>query len=242
MPPQQQQQNLAIPVAIVVAGIIVAGALFFAGKAVAPSNTATNTATTGDAFKVPPVAADDHILGNPGATVTIIEYTDIECPFCKQFHATMEEIMNVYGADGKVAWVLRNFPIVQLHSNAPKLAEAAECIAHELGNTAYWKFLTEVFTIAPSGSFFPLDRLTEVATKVGANADTFNQCVAADTYKDLIAKQFKDATATGGQGTPHSIIVTADGQAVAMEGAQPYATVKSVIDSVIGNQAQPSSP
>jgi protein-disulfide isomerase len=147
----------------------------------------------------------------------------------------MEEILATYGKEGKVAWVLRNFPIVQLHPNAPKLAEAAECIAHELGNTAYWSFLSQIFIIAPSGSFFPLDRLAEVATKVGANADTFNQCVAADTYKDLIAQQFKDATAAGGAGTPYSI-VTVGGQAVPMSGAQPYATVKGVIDSILADQ------
>ena len=227
------EQNLAIPTAIILAGIIVAGALYFAGKASAPATSATSTAT--DPSKVPAVTVTDHILGDPNAPIKIIEYTDIECPFCKQFHVTMQEVMDTYGKDGKVAWVLRNFPLVQLHPNAPKLAEAAECIAHQVGNTAYWKFLSQIFTIAPSGSFFPLDRLTEVATSVGANTDTFNQCVAANTYKDLIAQQFKDAIATGGTGTPYNILLSG-GQANAIAGAQSYSTMKSLIDGILSDQ------
>lgn len=220
--------SIAIPIAIIVAGALIAGALFVAGKATAPTPTPTDSAS-----KVPPVTADDHILGNPDAPVVIIEYTDIECPFCKQFHATMEEIMDTYGASGQVAWVVRNFPIVQLHPNAPKMAEAAECIAHLVGNAAYFKFLDEAFVIAPAGSFFPLDRLSEVAVKVGASADAFDTCIAKDTYKDLITKQFNDAVATGGEGTPHNIILTKDGQAVSLPGAQPYTTMKSVIDTIL---------
>lgn len=217
-----------VPLAILGAGALIAGALYFAGR------EPTQSDVGGDASKVPAVSADDHILGNPDAPVVIIEYTDIECPYCKRFHATMEDIMNTYGKEGKVAWVLRNFPIAQMHPNAPKLAMAAECIAHELGNAAYWNFLTQVFTVAPVGTFFPMDRLTEVALKVGANADTFNTCVAKDTFKDRITREFNDAVATGGTGTPHSIIVTRDGQTVVMDGAQPFATVKAVIDSVVG--------
>lgn len=191
---------------------------------------------------MPVVTAEDHILGNPDAPIVIIEYTDLECPYCKQFHATMQTLMNEYGPFGKVAWVMRNFPIVQLHPNATTMAEAAECIAHELGNTAYWRFLSEIFTIAPAGSFFPLDRLEEVAVKVGANPDRFNQCVAQNAYKELIAKQFDDAVKSGGQGTPHSIIMTKDGKiSQAIEGSQPYATMKQIIEAILADSSNQST-
>jgi protein-disulfide isomerase len=233
MPPQQQQQNLAVPIAIVVAGLAIAGALFFSGRANQPPASSDPETSVGDASQVPLVTTSDHILGDPNAPIKVIEYTDFECPYCKKFHITMEEIMNTYGKAGEVAWVMRNFPIVQLHPNAPAIAEAAECVAALAGNAAYWNFLTELFTIAPQGSFFPLDRLSETATKVGTNAGAFDLCVTKRTYKDLVATQFNDAVATGGEGTPHNIIVTNDGQFIPISGAQPYATLKSVIDSLL---------
>ena len=223
-----------VPVAIVVAGVAIAGALWFAGKSATPAATTPGTA---DVSKVPEVSADDHILGDPNAPIKIVEYTDIECPFCKEFHVTMEQIMAIYGAKGEVAWVIRNFPLAQLHPNAPKMAEAAECLAHAIGNAAYFKFLDLVFTIAPSGSFFPLSQLADTAAKAGiSDTAAFNQCVANDTYKDLITGQFNAAVAAGGDGTPYSIVMIKGGQRVALSGAQPYSSLKSVIDTILTDQ------
>ena len=230
------KNNWAVPIAIVGAGVAIALALWFAGRAAAPT-AKTPGSTTGDLSKVPTVTADDHILGDPNAPIKIVEYTDIECPFCKQFHATMEQIMATYGKQGQVAWVVRNFPLAQLHPNAPKMAEAAECIAHTLGNAAYFSFLDSVFTVAPAGSFFPLTQLDATAQKVGITATAaFDQCVAKDTYKDVITKGFNDAVAAGGQGTPFSIVITADGQRAALTGAQPYSSIKSIIDAALPAQ------
>lgn len=228
-----KQNNLTVPIAIVVAGALVAGALFFAGRAATPSGT-TNT-QEGAEKNVPAVTADDHILGNPDAPIKVIEYTDFECPFCKQFHVTMQQIMDEYGKDGQVAWVIRDFPLSQLHPNAPKLAEAAECVTELAGKDAFWTFLDNVFEIAPVNVFFPMDRLDEVAVKSGADQQGFDQCLASGKYQDKIEKEFNDAIATGGQGTPHNIIVAGD-QVIALPGAQPYATVKQVIDSLLKDQ------
>lgn len=231
MPPQQ---NLAIPIAIVVAGVLIAGALFFAGRAPSPADPRSEG---GGVTNIPSVMAADHILGDPNAPIIVVEYVDFECPFCKQFHATMQSIMDIYGKDGRVAWVMRNFPLVQIHPNAPKIAEAAECVAEELGNAAYWKFISEMFIVAPSGVFFPMDRLSELAVKVGANADTFEECVAKDAHRDLIARQFNDALAAGGTGTPYNVILTAGGEVIPISGAQPFSTMKSVIDSILAGGA-----
>lgn len=239
MPPREQ--SLAVPIAIVIAGLVIAGALYFSGRPNQNPASSNREASAGDASKVPLVTVEDHILGDPNAPIKIIEYTDLECPYCKQFHTTMEEIMATYGKNGAVAWVMRNFPIVQQHPNAPKLAEAAECVAALAGNAGYWNFLTELFTIAPQGTFFPIDRLSEAALSVGADAGAFDQCMARRTYKELVTEQFNDAVATGAVGTPHNIIVTNDGQFIPLSGAQPYATVKSVIDAILADQP-PTSP
>ena len=224
------QQNIMIPVSIVIAGILVAAALFFSGRA-----TEGPTADGNDAAveKVPAITTSDHILGNPDAKVIVVEYTDLECPFCKAFHETMKRIMAEYGEGGEVAWVLRNFPLQQIHPNAPRLAEAAECVAELAGNDAYWSFIDALYALAPVNTFFNMSKLTQTASGVGVSATAFDACLASGRYQDKISKEYSDALATGGQGTPHNTVVTKDGQSIPIPGAQPYETVKSVIDAAL---------
>lgn len=91
--------------------------------------------------KMSPVTDKDHIKGDINAPVKIVEYSDIDCPFCKRFHTTMQEIMDSYGKDGKVAWVYRHFPLTQLHPDAFNKAEASECITAKGGNDKFWSFV-----------------------------------------------------------------------------------------------------
>lgn len=93
---------------------------------------------------VAPVTADDHIIGDINSPVILIEYSDLECPFCQRFHPTMEQVMTEY--EGQVAWVYRHFPLDGLHPNARKAAEASECVASIAGNNAFWEYLSALFT------------------------------------------------------------------------------------------------
>lgn len=99
-----------------------------------------------------PIDATDHIFGNPNAQVFVIEYSDPECPFCKNFHATMETVMKQYGDDGKVAWVYRHFPLDSLHSKARKESEAFECAGELGGNAKFWEYANKLFEITPSNN------------------------------------------------------------------------------------------
>lgn len=85
----------------------------------------------------------DHIRGNMDADVVIIEYSDIECPFCKRFHGTMNQVVETYG--DQVAWVYRHFPLESIHRNARPWAIESECVAEIGGNDAFWKYLDERF-------------------------------------------------------------------------------------------------
>src|SRR3989338_7053875 len=96
-----QERNLSIPIAIVIAGALIAGALYLATRPPGSDSGSENKALK----SLVPVSKDDHILGNPDAPVTIVEYSDLECPFCKQFHVTMKAIMEEYGKRGQVNWV-----------------------------------------------------------------------------------------------------------------------------------------
>src|ERR1700722_13180714 len=107
-----------LPITIVIAGLLIAAAVFFVGKS---NTTAPNTTSgTEQAIDFRPVDSTDHILGNPNATVKVIEYADLECPYCKVFNVTMNQIMDYYGQSGNVAWVYRPFPLAQIHSKAPE--------------------------------------------------------------------------------------------------------------------------
>lgn len=96
--------------------------------------------------EVPPVEEGEHILGNPAtAQITLIEYSDFECPFCAKFHPTLKRIVGE--ANGNIAWVYRQFPLTQIHQHALERAIASECIAKIKGNDAFWKYADLLFKI-----------------------------------------------------------------------------------------------
>ena len=107
------------------------------------------TANTTTLTNFPAVTDADHIRGDNNAKITIVEYSDYDCPFCHRFHATMQQVMDEY--QGQVRWVYRDFPLPQLHPNAPKLAEAAECVASQGGEDAFWSFADAYFSAKSEG-------------------------------------------------------------------------------------------
>ena len=119
-----------MPIAIVIAGALIAGAVYWSARgdsvAVAPQPQAVAGYTAG-LENMNPVEDSDHIRGNPNTPVKIVEYSDMECPFCKRFHSTMQQVMDEYGKNGKVAWVYRHFPLDSIHSQARTEAVASEC-------------------------------------------------------------------------------------------------------------------
>lgn len=218
-----------VALAIVFVGGLIALSLYFALKPAAPSFSMNS----GEQVSVPPITEADHILGNPDAPVKIIEYSDLDCQFCRTFHATMKQILGVYGPEGKVAWVYRHFPIVELHPNAPKLAEASECVAELGGNEAFWKFVDTVFTSPHNNDRYDMSGLDAAAAVSGVPASKFRTCLDSGKYKNAVAKQFEEAKAAGGKGTPHNIIVGPDGRAIPLPGSRAYATVKEIVDALL---------
>ncbi len=230
----QTKNNLAVPVAIVIAGALIAGAVYWGARgdsvAVAPQPQAGAENTAG-LENMNPVKDSDHIRGNPNALVKIVEYSDMECPFCKRFHSTMQQVMDEYGKDGKVAWVYRHFPLDSIHSQARTEAVASEC-ANELGgNDAFWKYTDRFFELTPSNNQTNIATvLPQIAREIGLDETKFNSCLASKKYDKHIQDDLDNATATGGNGTPWSIIVTASGKKYPLSGAQPYEAVKQLIE------------
>lgn len=88
-------------------------------------------------------SADEHIVGSPTAPIVLVEYSDFQCPYCKMIHPDLKRIVSESG--GQISWVYRNFPLYQIHPQAENAANAAECIAAQLGNDAFWKFGDAIF-------------------------------------------------------------------------------------------------
>lgn len=233
----QTKNNLAIPVAIVIAGVLIAGAVYWSARedsvAVAPQPQA-GTENTAGLENMNPIEDFDHIRGNPNAPVKIVEYSDMECPFCKRFHSTMQQVMDEYGKDGKVAWVYRHFPLDSIHSKARTEAAAGECASELGGSDAFWKYTDRFFELTPSNNQTNIVTvLPQIAREIGLDEAKFNSCLTSKKYDKHIQDDLDNATATGGNGTPWSIVVIANGKKYPLSGAQPYEAVKQLIELVL---------
>ncbi|OHB18038.1 MAG: hypothetical protein A2544_02770 [Candidatus Zambryskibacteria bacterium RIFOXYD2_FULL_43_10] len=226
-----QQNTFTIPLAIIVAGGLVAAAIYFGAGSSNPTPIANNTDTQAVDINLVSVTEKDHIIGDKNAELVIVEYSDTECPFCKTFHKTMKEVVQNY--DGKVAWVYRHFPIAQLHSKASKEAEATECAAELGGNQVFWKYLDKIFETTNSNNSLDPNELPKIATAIGLDGNAFNACLSSSRYAELVKKSVEEAIKAGALGTPYSVIVTRDGQKILINGAEPLTMVKAKIDGLL---------
>lgn len=222
--------KLAIPGAILAGALMIAAAVVYGGdiKERLQSKDARDTqgregGTVAPAVEVP-VGDSDHIRGNVNAQITIVEYSDLECPFCKRFHVTMKQVLQEYG--DKVRWVYKHFPLDQIHPKADKEAEATECAGELGGNDKFWEYVDRIFEITPSNNGLDLALLPQIAKDLGLDKAKFESCLASGKYAENVEAQFQEGTRLGVNGTPGSFV---NGQPV--RGAVPFETLKQIIDS-----------
>lgn len=182
------------------------------------------------ARNVPRPDKNDHIYGNPDAPVTLIEYSDFECPFCKRFHPSVKQVVDE--SKGRVKWVYRHFPIEQLHPvKARKEAVASECANDLGGNDAFWKFADRFFELTPSNNQTDIDTvLPQIARELGLDGKQFAACLASGKHDKRIDKDIRDAHASGANGTPWTIVVSKGGKTYPLSGAQPQAAIKQLTE------------
>lgn len=219
-------QNYAIPFAIVIAGLAIAGAIYFGDGRQA--DVAAQPAGTVD-----PVTSADHIIGNPNAKVIIVEYSDTECPYCISFHPTMQRIISEYGKDSKVAWVYRHFPIASRHPKAHLEAQATECANKLGGNTKFWEYLNRLIEITPGNDNLDPAELPKIAKTVGLDVTAFNKCLSSGEMKTVVDAGLASGSKAGVNGTPYSIILVNKKAVTGINGAQPYEVVKATIDELL---------
>src|SRR3989338_8862854 len=196
------------------------------GSVIAPINDNNNNGDAGNnpsnpSAKVDVSSDDDAVLGNKNAPITMIEFSDYECPFCgRHFTQTYPQLKQEYIDTGKVKLVFRDFPL-SFHQNAQKAAEAAEC-AGEQGDAAYFRMHDKLFQNQDSLS---VENYKKWAKEIGLDATKFNSCLDSGKMASEISKDMADGSKYGGQGTPAFFI---NGKLVS--GAQPFSAFKQAID------------
>jgi protein-disulfide isomerase len=205
--------NYITPIAIVVAGLFIALALYTRSNPSELSNNGkdlVNGALTGPKAEFTDITSVDHIRGSKDAKIVFIEYSDTECPFCKMYHVEMKKVYDEFSKDNKVAWVYRHFPISYgdnpLHKKAAKESEATECAAELGGNDMFWKYLDKVYEITPSNDGLELSKLSEIAVSVGLDKDKFTTCLDSGKYAAKVKDSYDEALKAGAKGTPYTII------------------------------------
>ena len=227
------QNPYLIPGAIVVAGLFIALAVVATGGG---STTPAGVGGTGSKLLEPeilPITDNDHIRGPEGDTnprdadVFFVEYSDYKCGYCGRFHTTVMEVLEQY--EGRVAWVYRHTPY---QPGGMEAAVASECVAELAGEDAFWSY-----TDLALNNQSLQNTAWHIATAVdlGAEESAFKECLVSGRYDDLIASQTTNSQELGGQGTPHTVLLTREGGMVPFPGAQPKERVIGFIERALGS-------
>jgi protein-disulfide isomerase len=179
--------------------------------------------TGGQAIDMVAVMDDDEVKGDPNAPVTIVEFSDFECPYCTRFFTqTLPAITEQYIDTGKVKFVYRDFPL-SFHPNAQKAAEAAECAADQ---DKFWDMHDKLFEDGVKGG---VNSFKQYAAELGLDTAAFDECLDSGKYTDEVQKDLADGSRLGVSGTPGFFV---NGKYV--NGAQPFEVFQQAIEAELG--------
>ncbi|USN87839.1 MAG: thioredoxin domain-containing protein [Candidatus Nomurabacteria bacterium] len=221
-----------IAVAIFLGFAMIAGAILY--KLPSPStntqqlaNHNSPTANLVNLTKDDIVRAEDrHYYGSPEAKITIVEFSDFECPFCSRLHPTLKRIVDESAGD--IAWEYRHLPLPN-HPNSFADAVASECVSKQLGNDAFWSYATTLFN---NQSVHSADFRLKEALALGVDEVAFEQCITDQSISELVQSDLSVATKAGGSGTPYSLVIDSTGKVTPVSGAVPYESWKKLLSAL----------
>lgn len=220
-----QNKILVVLVGLLLVVVFFLGAAWTQIKNLEQGKTQTNnqvsaTPTSGQKVNVS-ISPDDPIRGNPAAKVTIVEFSDFQCPFCGRVEPTLKQIFETYKDNVKL--IYKNYPL-PAHQYAQDAAEAALCVKEQ---GKFWEYHDKLFE---NQGKLTVSDLKKYAQDLGLKQDQFNSCLDSKKYQSQVDSDFKAGQAAGVSGTPAFFI---NGQLVA--GAQPFENFKAVIDQELKN-------
>lgn len=167
----------------------------------------------------------DHLRGDQKAPISVIEYSDFQCPFCQKQHVTMKELLKEYG--DKVNWVYRHYPLPSHEPNATAFAIASECAAEIGGNEKFWEFSDALFASQQPD-------VNQIAKNLNLDETKFQDCVKSEKYKEKITTDYQEGAKAGADGTPGNFIVNnKTGKYEVLIGAYPLDDFKKAIDRLL---------
>ena len=243
-----KKSNLLIPGSIIVAGVIIALSIAYVSG---PPRLMQSPPPSQGSNPPPSVASADLLvnssspqLGNPDAPVTVVEFSDFQCPFCNKFHQTVEpKIIEEYVRKGKVRFVYRDFPFLDSFPGVPEdqkeshwASEAARCAGDQGKYWEYHDYLFDRQSGENQGAFIRVS-LKLFAATLKLNTTDFNACLDSDKYASAVEKDKADGVALGVNSTPttfvNGVMVASNGDSV---GAAPYEVFKALIDAALAGK------
>lgn len=223
---------------IIIGAVLIAAAIFYNGFAISTALSGTSL-TGGDSIIVPQAPSGDPGAapsapvkielgsapreGNKNAKVTVVEYSDFECPFCgRYYNDAYKQIKSEYVETGKVQFVFKQYPLTQIHPNAQKAAEASLC-ANEQGD--FWTYHDTLFA---NQQALGVTQLKQYAADLDLDTSKFNSCLDSGKYAKQVQDEVAEGSAVGVSGTPTTFV-----NGVKIVGAVPYATIKAEIDRAL---------
>ena len=234
------QNNWLIPGSIIVAGAVIALAVVYSGSSLPKlSNRGDAPRQVLGSVEKENLADGGASLGDPAAPVTIVEFSDFQCPFCGKFFKTVEPLLKEeYIKTGKVRFVYRDFAFLDGFPGVPEgqleshwAAMAARC-AGDQGK--FWEYHDYLFNhqAGENQGAFAKANLKKFASALGLNPSQFNACLDNDKYKAAVEKDVSDGRLAGVNGTPGTFV---DGELIS--GAVPYEEFKVAIDQALASHS-----
>ncbi len=179
-----------------------------------------------------PLSPDDHVYGNRDAPISLVEYSDFECLFCKRFHPRVKRFIDQGG--GRVNWVYRHFPLAFHNPGAQVQAEASECAAAQGGDEAFWNFAALIFQrTASNGNGFPLKGLRPLAEEIGLDGESFQACLESGRMTGRVQSDYQNGMEAGIRGTPSSILLHHESHSTtALTGAATVTRLQSALSEL----------
>jgi protein-disulfide isomerase len=227
-------RNKNVIIIVIVAGMLVAAgasAFFATGSAQKPQSDQEFVKTIFKKMQSPTIAAAP-VLGNPNATVTLVEFGDYLCTYCHRFHEdTKDKIMADYVQTGKVRFIFKDFPINDYLGGGSSLGAQASYCAADQGK--FWDFHDYMYNNwgGEKAGWITKENMASFAQKIGvSNIDQFKSCLDSGKYSGVVKDNYNMAKSIGLGATPSFIVIPANGKPVLVEGAQPYQAFQQVLD------------
>lgn len=195
------------------------------------SSSSSSAATLPEGTRIPDFSDADYYRGSPQAAVTLVEYGDLQCPFCARYQDTLNQALSDY--DGRINMVFRHYPL-SFHNNANMMAHAAECVGAQSGAEGFWEFLDYIYSVNDRVADFDATDMETIAVNHGAEKIAFRSCMNEARFQSVIDSQMASGTEGGVQGTPHTVLINhRTGKRVQITGAVSYEELKKQLDAIL---------